>query len=163
MPQEYCSTQDVLDLLRDGVAIEVGQLDPTTTNAIDVSIAQVDAKRVEAEAEIEGEMSRFYSVPLLLVESRTIALLRRLATWKAAYSVYLMIHPQFTLDSIPAAVLQWAGLADEQLKRLAPEGKETLVQGRDIILNGETLLVSSGTQGAAAFAMTRGLPYGGSE
>ena len=163
MPQEYCTTQDVLDMLRDGVHINVGQVDPTETNAVDVSHAQIDQKRREAEAEIEGELSRFYSVPLLLVESRDILLLRQLATWKAAYSAYLMIFPQMTIDSIPAAVLQWAGLADERMKRLAPEGKETLVQGRDIILAGETLLVSAGNQGTAAFAMTRGIPYGGEE
>lgn len=163
MPQELCSTQDVLDILRDGVAIEVGQNDPTETNSVDVSIAQVDKVRREAEAEVEAELSRFYSVPLLLVESRTISLLRQLSTWKAGYGAYLMLHPQMTADNLPAAVMQWAILAEERMKRLAPEGKETLVQGRDIILEGETLLVSSGSQGVPAFAMTRGVPYGEAE
>lgn len=152
----------VCDKLTRNVRITIEQDEPSATNAIDISFNGVDQERVGAESEIVMRLSRFYTVPLTLTDSSTVDLLQELATKLSAYRVWLRVNPSATREDIPGSVAQWKRDYDEMMEQIVPKGKSTAQVGRDIILEGESLLAGAGTAGTAAIAITRFLPYGGS-
>jgi hypothetical protein len=161
MATSYTTTDLVADQLRRDVRVEIGQAEPSGTNQIDISFAGVDSIRIRVEGELSHNFGRFYSLPLALVDRNTISLIEKIATELTAYNCWLAIHPQMTRDALPAAILEWKKNADALLEKIVPTGKSTAQSGRDIILQGESLLAGSGSPGTAAVIITRFLPFGG--
>jgi hypothetical protein len=163
MATSYTTTDLVADQLRRDVRVEIGQAEPSDTNQIDLSFAGVDSIRIRVEGELSHNFGRFYSIPLRLTDRNTISLVEKLATELTAYNCWLAIHPQMTRDGLPAAVMEWKKNADALLAQIVPPGKSTAQRGRDIILEGESLLAGAGTAGTASVVLTRFAPFGGTE
>lgn len=157
----FTSVQEIADLLRRTVRINILQDEPTTANQGDVSFAHVDSIRNTVEAKMLLRLGKFYQLPMALVNVNTIRTLRTVATYLAGYEVYLVIMPQMTVDALPAAVLQWKVEGDDTMDRIAPDKREGLIDGRDPILGGETLRVSAGTPGRVAAYVTSTFGQGG--
>lgn len=159
--QSYTDMDAVAKLLRDGVRVVLSQDEPTGTNGVDMSYSNAEAYRTAVEAEITQRLGRFYSVPLAMSNIGTIEILKSVATYLTGVKVWLALHPTMTIDRLPAAVLEWRDSAEKMLGRIVPEGKQYPVDGRDIILDGETLRTSAGNAGTVAAYTTRLMGYGG--
>ena len=131
------------------------------TNSSDIDIADVQQQRVSSEASIETRLERFYSVPLSLTETRTIALIKTIATKLTAYNVWTALHPAMTISDLPAAVKEWKADVEATLESIVPKGRDAPVQGRDVILAGEALTVGGGDPTKADIYFTTKLPFGG--
>jgi hypothetical protein len=163
MATAYTTTDLVADQLRRDVRVEIGQAEPSDTNQIDLSFAGVDSIRIRVEGELSHNFGRFYSLPLALIDRNTISLVEKLATELTAYNCWLSIHPQMTRDTLPAAVLEWKKNADALMEKIVPSGKSAAQRGRDIILEGETLIAGADSPGTPSVVFTRFLPFGGSD
>ncbi|MEW5875818.1 MAG: hypothetical protein AB1752_11645 [Candidatus Zixiibacteriota bacterium] len=142
--------------------IKVGDEEPdAATNEYDLSRTTIDNWRTRQEAIIVNRLSRFYVVPLALTSDRTVELLKDIATRYGAYAVWLALHPQRTRDNLPASVTLWKSEADALLDQIVPLGKNEPVDGRDIILDGESLRTGAGDIGTAAVEFTTLLGFGG--
>lgn len=161
MATPYTTVHLVANHLMRNVRIKVDQAEPSSTNDVSISFGQVDQQRQRVEAEITQRLGRFYSTPLALVNSNTIALMERIATDLTSYHCWLMINPNITREALPAGVLEWKKNAEALLDQIVPPGKNSAETGRDIILSGETLTSAAGAAGAAAVVLSRFTPFGG--
>lgn len=142
--------------------ISVGDSEPDADlNDYDLTRATIETWRQREESKIVNRLSRFYVIPLALTSTRTVDMLRDIATRYGAYAVWLALHPLLTRDNIPASVMLWKSEADELLNQIVPLGKDEPVDGRDIILDGESLRAGAGDIGSTAMAFTTTLPFGG--
>lgn len=141
--------------------IKVGDVEPNPgTNDFNISRKTIDQKRVETEQGIVAELARFYVTPLALTNPETVKLLKEWATKLTSFEIWTIIHPQMTIEDLPASVMIWKDRTDQLKASLAPADKETLQPGRDIILAGESLLTAAGDQTTANVYFTNALPFG---
>lgn len=147
-------------LMRDA-RVQIMDAEPAEGNESDLSHASVEVQIQKAESEITLRLSRFYTLPLSLSDHETVTLLNSMATNLAAYKCYLIFQPGMTRDALPAAVQEWKKDVDAMLERIVPTGKTAPVAGRDIILDGESLLAGAGTVGVSAVALTSFIGPGG--
>lgn len=162
MATTFTTTDLIVEQLRRNVRIVIDTAEPSESNAIDISFSGINAQRVRVEGDISLNLGRFYSIPLALTSQNTIKTLEKLATDLSCYSVWLVVHSGTTSDQIPASVQEWKSNADALMERIVPKGKSTALAGRDIILEGESLLAAAGTPGVSAITLTQFLPFGGS-
>jgi len=160
---DLTTLQHVETLLRTAVnRVNIGDEQPDPDqNDYDISRQTIESYRDEQEANVLNRLSRFYSIPLALTSTRTVQMLRDIATRLTAYKAWLAIHPTMTSVNMPEAVKLWKSEADAMLNQIVPEGKSEPLAGRDIILDGESLLTGAGTQGTSALSFTTKLPWGG--
>jgi hypothetical protein len=147
-------------LMRDA-RVQILDAEPAEGNESDLSHTSVEVQIQKAESEIIVRLSRFYDVPLSMSNHNTVTMLNAMATNLAAYKCYLIFQPGMTKDNLPAAVLEWKKDVDAMLERIVPTGKSAPVAGRDIVLEGESLIAGAGTPGTAAIALTQFIPFGG--
>lgn len=152
----------VKDLLRAAnQRVVITDVEPVPgSNTTDISVETAESFRLQAEADIEARLSRFYNTPLELTNRTTINLIRQVATRKTAYAIYLALRPMLTAENIPIAVQKWDDEAESTLRRIVPEGKDSPVAGRDIILEGESTKFDAGSVGGTSVAFTTTLPFG---
>lgn len=141
--------------------LSIGDTAPSPgTNTFIIERTLVEEIINSAEQMITSRIGRFYTTPLSLDKPETIKLLREIATKEAAYNVWLTINPALTTQDLPAAVRAWKEYVEAMLEGIVPKGKATAIQGRDILLAGETLLTESDDPGVANAVFTTGLPWG---
>lgn len=159
---KYTDTEEILELVQSQAGrIVVSETAPTDSNDVNVTYDSIERVRLKRESQITTRLARFYVVPLSLVAETTNKTIRRIATYLAAYDVYLQVHPTLTTIDLPAAVKLWHDDAMAEIEAIVPRGKTAPVDGRDVILDGETLRTGAGDAGTAAVAITRFLPVGG--
>jgi hypothetical protein len=143
--------------------IDIGEKQPDpATNTHDISRADIHAIQMSAESAITARLSRFYAQPMSLRGERTRILLKEIATKLVGYSVWSALQPTATIEEVPAAVRQWKIEADALLDQIVPLGKTAPVAGRDILLDGEALVIGAGQQTDLAVSFTTTFPFGGS-
>uniref|UniRef100_A0A6M3JCS9 Uncharacterized protein n=2 Tax=viral metagenome TaxID=1070528 RepID=A0A6M3JCS9_9ZZZZ len=141
--------------------LSIGDVAPAPgTNTFIIERTLVEEIISSAESMITARIGRFYSTPLSLDKPKTIKFLREIATKEAAYQVWLTINPALTTQDLPAAVREWKAYVEAMIEGIVPKGKTSAVQGRDIILEGETLLTDSDDPGRANVEFTTLLPWG---
>lgn len=131
----------------------------TTT---EMSTATVEQIRIGAESMIENHLGRWYDTPLALTASKTIALLKDIATKLAAYNVWTTMHPAMATADLPASVKDWKADVEHVLESIVPKGKANYVEGRDVRLEGEALAHAGSDRTTANVQFTTLLPFGGS-
>jgi len=163
MAEDLTSLKDVeRQIMSAGLGrISIGDTAPDPgTNDYVIERTAVEEIIATAIREITGRLGRFYVTPLTLTDPQTIGLLRGIATKEAAYQVWLTINPALTIDDLPAAVKAWKKSAESLLESIVPKGKASAVDGRDIILDGESLSTAADDPGTAAVIFTTALPHG---
>ena len=158
----YADISDVEDHLRvQQRRIVIGDDEPQPgINDIDVSTATVDGVLNSVEKRVTARLGRFYNTPLALADPDTVELIRGIVVRLAAYEIWTMIDTTLSTGELPAVVQAWKTNAEADLQMIVPIGQETPLDGRDIILPGETLRGASGDVGGLVFGITRSLPYG---
>ena len=160
---DLTTLQHVETLLRTAVdRVNIGDEAPDPDqNDYDISRPTIESFRDEQEGIVLNRLSRFYTIPLALTSNRTIQMLRDIATRLTAYKAWLAIHPTITTLNMPESVKLWKSEAETMLDQIVPTGKSEPLAGRDILLDGESLLTGAGTPGTSALAFTTKLPWGG--
>lgn len=157
---DIANIEELLRTVTPGMRVGDEEPDPPN-NDYDLSRSSIDNWRGRQEAIIVSRLSRFYATPLALTSTTTISLLKEIATKLSAYAVWLALHPLRTRDQLPASIELWKKEADMTLDQIVPLGKDQPVDGRDIILEGESLRAGAGDIGTAEVSFTTLLPFGG--
>ena len=158
----YTDIETIADRLRTATGrVTLGYDEPKPgVNEIDMSYNTADSHRTDVEREIELRVGRFYAVPLALVTEGTISILDTIACKKTCYEIWSVLNPEFTNEEIPSSVRGWYDSAEMLLERIVPKGKTSPKIGRDIILDGETMLAAADDPSVANFKMTASIPWG---
>lgn len=166
MAAQMCSIDDILTHLQTlggRIQLATDENPPSDTNATQITRETIESQRMTREAQITTRMSRFYATPLGLLAETTSDLMRRIATYLVSYDIWIHLHPNLTMDDLPVGVKEWKTEAEAELEAIVPKGKEAPVAGRDVVLDGESLLVGAGDAGVPSVAFSRFLPGGGEE
>ena len=160
--KEYCDLDEIEALIGTAPGRIVISPDPPKpgTNNVNIRTKVVEDIKYKVESEMERRFARFYQVPLSLTVESTAQMVANIAMQLTGYKIWLTLHPQMTIDDLPASVTLWKTEADATMLAILPKGQTSPLAGRDILLEGELLLVDAGDPGEAIAGVGNAAPFG---